>query len=156
MGERPLLPKFERKFKKGSPDECWLWTGSQMRQGLAYGRIAVKGKIKAAHRVSYELYVGPIPDGLFVLHKCDVPYCVNPNHLFLGTQADNNRDMHKKGRYGIANNQGERHGMSKFKNDDIAFIRSGILPTKDLAKKFHVCPDTIYRIIKRKTWRHIE
>jgi hypothetical protein len=109
-----------------------------------------------AHRVSYEIYVGPIPEGLCVLHHCDVPNCVNPNHLFLGTQADNNRDMHKKGRYGVASIRGERHGMAKFKDEDIRYIRSGFLSVKDLAKNYSVHDITIERIIKRETWGHVD
>lgn len=77
---------------------CWLWTKGRMPFG--YGAIVVNGKTKLAHRVSYEAHVGPIPSGLCVLHRCDVPPCVNPEHLFLGTQLDNMRDKIAKGRQG--------------------------------------------------------
>jgi hypothetical protein len=82
-------------------EDCWLWHGSTDRQGYAYITLKVSlGKqIKvAAHRMSYLLYVGPIPEGILCLHKCDEPRCCNPAHLFLGTKKDNAQDMDEKGR----------------------------------------------------------
>ncbi len=75
---------------------CYLWTGKKNKNG--YGRIKVNGKEQAAHRVSYAIANGAIPDGMCVLHRCDTPACVNPEHLFAGTVIDNLRDMHAKGR----------------------------------------------------------
>lgn len=79
---------------------CWLWTGTLKKpvRGLGYGHFRVSGKTKVAHRVSWEIFRGPIPDGLCVCHKCDVSICVNPDHLFLGTRLDNIEDMVAKGR----------------------------------------------------------
>lgn len=76
---------------------CWEWAAA--KNGKGYGRIYAWGKQQSAHRVSYALAYGPIPLGLFVLHHCDNPGCVNPNHLFLGTQKDNIHDMLRKGRH---------------------------------------------------------
>ena len=77
------------------PSGCWIWMGC-VRKG--YGQISVKGKMKNVHRVTWELTHGPIPKGVFVLHHCDVRPCANPDHLFLGTNTDNMRDMNAKGR----------------------------------------------------------
>ena len=82
------------RIKKNELD-CWVWQGCVIRR---YGGIKIAGKMKRAHRISWELTNGPIPDGLFVCHHCDVPLCINPDHLFLGTHTDNMRDMIKKGR----------------------------------------------------------
>ena len=78
------------------PTGCWLWTGARFPAG--YGAIKIAGRPWGAHRVAWELVNGPIPDGLQSLHRCDNPPCVNPLHLFLGSQADNARDMVAKGR----------------------------------------------------------
>lgn len=75
---------------------CWLWIGSGDRRG--YGSFSYQGRSRSAHRWAYEHYMGPIPDGMMVCHKCDVPACVNPDHLFLGTNSDNMKDCYRKGR----------------------------------------------------------
>jgi hypothetical protein len=86
---------FESKFKR-DPSGCWLWTAGMGRGG--YGAYAIFQRQLGAHRASWQIYRGEIPDGLWVLHKCDVRNCVNPDHLFLGTPTDNNRDTVQKGR----------------------------------------------------------
>ena len=97
-----LEERFWEKVNKNGPihpllgTPCWLWTGS--RNDAGYGKIGNEGESAYAHRVSYELRYGPLSDGLFVLHKCDNPPCVNPNHLFAGTALDNHLDMVQKGR----------------------------------------------------------
>lgn len=88
--------RFWAKVEKGPG--CWLWTGAKNSRGYGQTASGLKGKSKLAHRASYEHFYGPIPDGLYVLHRCDVPHCVNPQHLFVGTAADNMQDAVRKGR----------------------------------------------------------
>lgn len=101
MKFRPLAERFWEKVDKRGPDECWLWTAS-FKSG-SYGSIRIGRRAVRAHRVSYELANGPIPEGdgahgTCVLHRCDTPSCVNPAHLFLGSQADNIHDCESKSR----------------------------------------------------------
>ena len=90
-----MMNRFEQKIDKSG--DCWLWTASRNNGG--YGLFKLAGKTTTAHRISYELHVGVIPDGMCVLHTCDVRMCVNPDHLFLGTQTDNMQDKANKGRH---------------------------------------------------------
>jgi hypothetical protein len=145
------IAHFWEKVRKGGPDDCWLWTGSTAYYG--YGGIRAGGRggaLIGTHRFSYILAYGPIPDGMRVLHRCDNPPCVNPAHLFLGTQKDNVADMVKKGRY---------NGPfgAKLSPDDVREIRriykKGM--GRELARKFNVCPSMINYIVTRKVWRHV-
>ena len=93
-----LKERFENKFIPVTESGCWLWLGCVQPKG--YGDFFVhKGLHQLAHRISWQLYIGEIPDDLCILHKCDIPSCVRPDHLFLGTRIDNNEDMIAKGRY---------------------------------------------------------
>ncbi len=94
---RPLIERFWEKVAKADGDGCWLWTGA-IGKRWGYGTIKSGVRTRSAHRVAWELTNGPIPAGLCVCHRCDTPACVRPTHLFLGTAADNMRDMYTKGR----------------------------------------------------------
>lgn len=102
-------------------DGCWIWTGAVHRDG--YGVMGVgRGTQKRAHRVSYEQFVGPIPDGMLICHRCDTPLCVNPAHLFAGTPQDNTRDMCAKGRKGVVTDTA--HPNTKVSHAQRAEIRA--------------------------------
>ena len=88
---------FESCYKVNLKTDCWLW--QRALKGCGYGHKWYDGKYQSAHRISWSIHRGPVPEGLFVLHKCDVMRCVNPAHLFLGTQQDNMDDQRRKGRH---------------------------------------------------------
>jgi hypothetical protein len=165
---KTTVDRFWEKVQK--TETCWLWTGSKRYKG--YGAIGyrVNGKNvnDRAHRFSYRLHIGPIPTGLFVLHTCDTPACVNPEHLFLGTNEDNVHDMMAKGKRVPAMThcgdaaryiRGHDHHAAKFTEEDIRFIRQlyqeGGWSYGTLAKRFGVIFSTIQKIVKRERWKHI-
>lgn len=144
-------------------DGCWLWTGTKNEHGygLMFSGTRNAAPLKA-HRVSYELHVGPISDGLWVLHRCDNPPCTRPDHLFLGTQQDNTDDMMAKGRYvGFKNkdHRGSRSPRSKLTEPVVADVLRRLAAGEQgsvIAADLGVSKSTISLIGKRKTWRHVE
>ena len=130
---------------------CWLWINAINRQG--YGRFRVEGIHKRAHRVSYEMYVAPIPKGMQCLHHCDIPGCVNPDHLFIGTVADNAADMMAKGRNNPV--KGEAHGASKLIEAQVLAIREDSRLQRVIASDYNVDKSLISYIKTRKIWSHI-
>ena len=128
---------------------CWVWVGSMARGG--YGRIWIGSKYFRAHRYSWIYHKGPIPSGKYVLHRCDNRACVNPEHLFIGTAADNSADMKRKGR----SQAGENNGRDKLTNSDVFDIRASSEHYKTLCKRFNVSYSTIHKIKRRETWTHI-
>lgn len=141
-----LAERFWRRVDKSA--RCWTWTGSTDK---GYGQIGGPNRsVLSAHRVSWELHNGPVPDGLFVCHRCDNPGCVNPAHLFVGTPKDNSRDMVAKGRSCI----GERNGQSKLSGDDVLFIVDMVsdgIPQWSVAKMFGISQAHVSNIWRRKT-----
>jgi hypothetical protein len=140
---------------------CWTWEGPRATVGLPYGIFWLPRRTnivtqKKAHRVSWVLERGTIPEGLFVLHDCDNPPCIRPSHLFIGTKLDNSRDCIKKGRRNDA--FGEDAGRSKLTDDAVKEIRSGYtsgMRARILAKKYSVDVSSIYRAITGQNWRHV-
>jgi len=150
----PILERFEDKFVC-TPECCWVWNGSTDKDGYGIIKETIDGKrfIRKAHRVSWFKYNGEIPENLCVLHKCDNPPCVNPDHLFLGTQAENQFDRKYKGRSGY----GERNGRAVLKDEEILEIRrlGKCLTQTMIAEKFNVTQTTIRNILNRKLWKHL-
>ena len=146
-----LWDRFHQKIEPVTESGCWIWTGQANR----YGAISIDGIMRRAHRVAWELYRGPILDGLEVCHSCDVGLCVNPSHLFLGTHKDNCDDRDRKGRN--VNPAGSAHGRSKLTENDIEWIRLwGEYPHDQIAVFFGVTQQTISSIVRRETWKHVE
>lgn len=163
---RPVAARFWEKVDLSG--ECWLWTGGVDAEG--YGRFQIARVSRLAHRVSWELAKGPIPDGMAVLHKCDRPACVAPHHLFLGTQIDNIADCVAKGRQGRATgtrngaythperrarNGGERNGNAKLSVETISRIRemraTGMTQSK-IASVVGISRSGISRILTGVSW----
>lgn len=161
-------------IKVDKTGDCWEWRASRNYRGYGTFSIGYGKSPVLAHRRSYEMTYGAIPDGLFVLHHCDNPPCVRPEHLFLGTNADNMADMMKKGRYvprkipsGDAswsrNNldrvaRGERHAGVKLTNEQVTELRKLREEGKTfayLSRTFGIGYTQIGRIIRRESWGHI-
>ena len=149
------VDRFWAKVKK-IDGGCWEWQAAKSVAG--YGRFKVNGHLVLPHRYSYELHYGPIPEGLWVLHRHDNPGCVNPEHLFLGTRSDNMIDCFRKGRWVNNVPLGENHPDAKLTNKDVLAIRQahreGCIQ-KDLALKYGVGRQCISKIVTRQTWKHI-
>lgn len=128
---KSAITRFEAKVQR-DPAGCWLWQSAMGTNG--YPQFWLAGRSRWAHQVAYELFVGPIPVGMCVCHRCDVPRCVNPAHLFLGTQADNTADKMQKGRQA----RGAQHGMTKLSDADKAAIAASGEPTARLAARYGV------------------
>lgn len=141
------------KIASDKSSGCWMWQGA--RSGGRYGSFRHDGRSRKAHRVAYELFRGDVPAGLNVLHTCDVPQCVNPDHLWVGTQADNAADMVAKGR--SHDRRGELHHQAKLTRADVLSIRGqkGKETAKVLAKHHGVSTSTIYMVWSGHTWNHL-
>ena len=142
-------------------ETCWLWTQARSKS-FGYGRFSLNGKRWRAHVLSYVIHFGPIPDGKFVLHKCDVTNCVNPDHLFLGDPADNVKDMHekKRGRGMFKRGQfaGSLHPKARLKESDVRMIKRLIKEGKDIQnvrRALGASNQMISAIRTGKTWTHV-
>lgn len=146
-----LEERFWAKVRK--TDDCWTWTAGGDVDG--YGAFSRNRQPVKAHRYSWELHFGPIADGLWVLHRCDNPRCVRPDHLFLGTHTENMADMKRKGR----SQRGERTHFAKLTDLEVAQIRAAVSRGErhvKLAEQYNVNRATISMIALGNTWKHLE
>jgi hypothetical protein len=161
----PPEPRFWAMVEK--TETCWNWTGAL---GAGYGQIKVGHRMIGAHRYSWELHHGDIPKGLWVLHRCDNPRCVRPDHLFLGTNSDNILDAHAKGRVPAAaieafranralHAQGSANPRAKLTEEQARDIRiryaAGGTTQERLAAQYRVDESLISLITRRKVWKHV-
>ena len=158
FASRPLVERFEDKYTPEPMSGCWLWTAGV--NGNGYGAIRADGRSQLAHRVAWQLYRGPIPHGAgyhgtCVLHRCDNPVCVNPDHLFLGSNADNAADKKRKGRARTTPRLGEDHPAAKLNEQQVLAIRADKRGKHKLAREYDVSPSLIGQIKRRIAWRHI-
>lgn len=154
----PMPERFWQKVNVAGPNDCWQWTAYRANPGrhkLGYGQFNNHGKIESAHRVAWELTFGSIPEGMKVCHSCDNPLCCNPNHLFLGTQSDNVRDMDTKGRRVSMPAFGERHGNARLTEDTVRFIHQSNESSAELARVLGVSRQSVSDVRNHKTWRHV-
>ena len=142
------LTRFKRKYTI-DPGGCWLWTGAD--NGKGYGQTWVNGRRQYAHRASYVHYHGTVPQGHDVCHRCDVPSCVNPAHLFAGTRSDNMRDMAHKGRASML--------RARLTAEDLRCIgaqRADGETFTAIANRLHVSHQTVSRVLSGKTYKHAQ
>jgi len=142
--------RFWSKVDRRNKDECWNWLAGVGAKG--YGVFFLNQKSLSAHRFSYKLKTGVEPEGLLVCHTCDNPVCVNPNHLFAGTNTDNMRDKVKKNRCNAP--RGERHGNHKLTADKVVQIRklAGLNTLENIAKQFNISFQHVSDIINKRKW----
>ena len=152
------IGQFWSHVDRRSRNECWLWTGVEALPndcGFIYGRFSVYADQRSvnyrAHRFAWMLANGEIPKGLCVLHECDVPLCVNPNHLFIGTVLDNNRDAMRKGRV----TRGEDVNTAKLTEDKVREIFHSNESDSVLGRRHGVHPTSIAKIRNGKSWKHL-
>lgn len=150
--QAPPQERFWRYVDRGGPNGCWSWIGAKCRK-TGYGSLQIDGTGRRAHRFSYELHHGPIPDGMVVMHACDNPGCVNPAHLSLGTNQDNVDDKMAKGRH--RGPRGELSGSARLTRADVVRIRAERRTCNVWAAELGVSPKTIADARSGRTWAHL-
>lgn len=149
----PLQERLLRLSKVNPETGCIEWTGTTHRE-TGYGSTRINGKSTGTHRAAWIAANGQIPDGLHVLHKCDVRHCINPDHLFLGTNDDNVADMVAKGRNVIV--RGEQKGNSKLNDELVRRIRVDCRTHREIADELGVGHTIIGLVKQQKIWRHVD
>lgn len=153
MKTKTIEERFWNKVSKKSPESCWEWTAARGRQG--YGCFVIAGKLLKAHRVSWEFANGEIPNGMFVLHSCDNPPCVNPSHLHLGNVKTNSDEKVSRGRQP----KGESNGRSKLTEKEVKEIRrlrkSGEI-LRNIASLFNIHISNVSFITRKDHWKFLK
>lgn len=151
VSEERLQKQIDRTDQSG----CWLWIGPRTTKG--YASTSWQGRFRQVHRMLWEREHGPVPAGLYVLHHCDVRHCVNPAHLYVGTQTDNMRDMVVRGRK--PSRKGERNGRCKVSEDTVRTIRrryaAGGVSLRALGDEYGLTMSVVHKIVTRQTWAHV-
>lgn len=155
------LQKWERRYIPEPMSGCHLWLKYLNNKG--YGQTRIGGRAGCnilAHRLAWKIFRGPIPEGLGVLHICDNPCCVNPEHLFIGTQADNAQDMARKGRWGgprkLPRGAAHPRATAKLSEEDVKAIRIDSRTHKLIAIQYGVSQASVSRVQSRKSFSHVE
>jgi len=156
--KKPLIERFETKYRINNKTQCWEWIGAFY--GSGYGNIMLEnGKITGSHRASWLIHKGKIPLNHNICHKCDNKKCVNPEHLFIGTQKDNLHDMSKKGRRRSNTPIGIHNINAKLVDEKVREIRNKYVPyiytLQMLADEYNVSKRLIYMVISNKIWKHV-
>lgn len=170
MDEAAVVRFWSKVDKAGGPNACWPWVGGRDKDG--YGWFKVDGRMRRAHVVSWEInHGGRALEGLGTLHHCDNPPCVNPGHLWLGTSAANSADRAAKGRSACGDRNGSRrhperlrppmgegHGAARLSDVEVVAIRNlkGRLSTSDIGWLFGIRQQTVSKIQRRVSWKHVE
>ena len=154
-----LAKRLANGVSAASDGECWEWTRGRNQHG--YGQLRVAGRMVYAHRLAYQLGVGPISDGMHVLHKCDNPRCVNPADLSLGTRSQNMQECSQRGRARIPKPEklGEENGAAKLREVDVRSIRRLLAAgwrQRAIAERFGVSQQTVANIKSGKAWGHVK
>lgn len=149
VSPRPLIDRFTEKVEK--TDGCWIWKAAD--NGNGYGAFSIsRGRAKTAHRVAYEMAIGPIPKGMSVCHHCDNRRCVNPSHLFLGTLEDNMRDMVSKDRQAKGESNGQCVLTAMLACQARAERKRG-RKLREIARDLGVSQSCVWKIVHNKTWK---
>jgi len=156
MPQKTILQRFSEKYKVNTKTGCWEWTAAISTQG--YGRLGVDGKARAAHRVSWEIHHGEIPEwegyhGACVCHKCDNRLCVNPEHLFLGSHQENISDRNQKGRDGQF--EGDLNPRAKLTEVQAMVIKYSNIPARKLMNKYGISKAQVSAIRTGRSWSYL-